>query len=267
MPSERAIGIFDSGVGGLSVLKEVRRVLSREAVVYLGDTARTPYGSKSAQTVTRYARECARFLSGQDIKVLVVACNTVSSLSLHAVEQESGCPVIGTIEPAVRTALEFTRSGRVGVIGTEATVSSEAYGRRLRELSPGLHVFSKACPLFVPLVEQGMLSGEIVDKVVELYLADLRRVEIDTLILGCTHYPLLAGAISRFLGDGVEIVECSRAMAQNLEALLRERGELTDSVSGDETYFVTDEVTRFGKLAGLFLERSAVTAVHVERLG
>lgn len=267
--SELPIGIFDSGLGGLTVFKELRRHLPRERFVYLGDTARTPYGSKGRETIQRYSLECARFLESQQIKLLVVACNTSSSIALDVLSAQCPCPVIGTIEPAVRQALESDNVRRVGVIGTKGTIASGAYEKTLRARRGGVEVISKACPLFVPLVEEGLYHGPIVENVVEYYLQELKDKSLDSLILGCTHYPLLVSTIVNFLGQGTRIVECSKAIATEVEALLETRNLTRQSAAAEsdqERYFVTDDVDRFNYLASLFLEKRPVEAVHVEHL-
>lgn len=262
-PAERPIGVFDSGVGGLTVLRELRRELPGEDFIYFGDSARAPYGPKGAETVVRYARECAAFLLERDIKLLIVACNTASSLALQALQAMCPCPVLGTIEPAVQAALSDGPAGSIAVIGTEATIGSEAYDRRLRELRPSLQIYSRACPLFVPLVEQGMLSGEIVEKIVELYLLELRGCQLDSLILGCTHYPLLKPVIAAYLGDSVRVIECSTAVAREAKALLISQGLQRNSGTGADSWFVTDDVLRFNRLAELFLEKRGISALKV----
>lgn len=271
MPSKRElpIGIFDSGLGGLTVLKELRRRLPNERFIYLGDTARTPYGSKSRETIQRYSLECARFLLGREIKLLVVACNTSSSLALSELTDVCPCPVIGTIEPAVAAAMANGGARRIGVIGTKGTIASSAYQTRLSDLISEVTIFAKACPLFVPLVEEGIYSGPIVDKIVEYYLSDFRSADLDALILGCTHYPLLSVAIRSYLGSKVSIVECSSAIAVQVSALLDSEELWSPSrplPPDDERYFVTDDVSRFNYLASLFLERHVVEAVQVQTL-
>ncbi len=213
--------MFDSGVGGLTVLRAIRNRFPLVDLYYLGDTARVPYGTKSPETVVRYSLECAEFLSEKDINVLVVACNTASSYALELLSNTLSIPVVGVVEPGVRKALSVTK-GRVGVIGTSATIRSGVYQEKL--LLRKVKVFSRACPLFVPLVEEGLIEGDITDRVVELYLSKLKDKDIDTLILGCTHYPMLKKAIQKFL-RGVNVVDSSDAVAEELAALVENRGE------------------------------------------
>lgn len=257
------IGLFDSGLGGLTVLRELRRTLPAEPLLYLGDTARTPYGSKSAATIRRYARECAEFLLARQIKLLVVACNTASSVALEELSTFCPCPVIGTIEPAVDAALRVTRTGRIAVLGTRATIASGVYQNRLAARLSGVEVFARPCPLFVPLVEEGITSGPVVDSAVEMYLGPLRNESVDTIILGCTHYPLLAGALQSFFGSSVNLVECSTAIAKVVKDMVS-TATVPAGSGGAAQYFVTDEAGRFSALARLFLEERAVQAKEVE---
>ena len=221
MSDSRPIGVFDSGIGGLTVVKALRDLLPNENISYLGDTARVPYGPKSPETVQRYAFELADMLMKQDAKALVVACNTVSSVALPILMEKFPVPVIGVIEPGARAALEATRNRHVGVIGTRATIRSGAYEKALRDADNNIRVSSQACPLLVPLIEEGLFNDEITDQIVLRYLQPLLTKEIDTLVLGCTHYPLLTGAIARVLRRQIFIVDsahnCARAVDEVLE--------------------------------------------------
>lgn len=262
-PLAGPIGLFDSGLGGLTVLRELRRTLPAEPLLYLGDTARTPYGSKSAATIRRYARECAEFLLARQIKLLVVACNTASSVALEELNAACPCPVIGTIEPAVAAALRATRSGRIAVLGTRATIASGVYQNRLAALQPGVQVFARPCPLFVPLVEEGITSGPVVESIMQMYLGALRDESVDTVILGCTHYPLMAGALQSFFGPAVNLVECSTAIATVVQDMVS-ASTLPVGTGGAAEFFVTDEAGRFSSLARLFLEDRVVQAAEVQ---
>ncbi|NIA12974.1 MAG: glutamate racemase [Nitrospiraceae bacterium] len=214
MPVEpKAIGIFDSGVGGLTVLRRVGECLPNESIVYLGDTARVPYGTKSADTVIRYARACAGILLERGIKILVVACNTASAYALDMLRDELDMPVIGVVEPGALEALHQTHNKRVGVIGTAGTVASGQYTDTIQSLDPNIEVFSKACPLFVPLAEEGWTDGEVPLAVARTYLADFALRDIDTIVLGCTHYPLLKEVIGQAVGEGVVLVDSAEATA------------------------------------------------------
>jgi len=252
MVSEQAIGIFDSGVGGLTVLHEVARLLPDEKLVYLGDTARVPYGTKSPETVRRYALEAAGFLAGLGVKMLVVACNTASAVALDVLKEQYDIPVIGVIEPGARRAAALTRSGRVGVVGTEGTVKSDAYARAIRAINPAIDVISAACPLFVPLAEEGWANHEIARLAAEEYLGPI-RTGIDTLVLGCTHYPLLKETLHKVLGDGVELVDSAEETAKLVERLLN--GGRRRQPSGEIRFFVTDVPTRFERVGSAFLGR------------
>lgn len=249
----RPIGIFDSGIGGLTVLKEIRRETPHEDVVYFGDTARVPYGTKSKETITRFSIENVRFLKGFDVKAVVVACNTASSLSLEVLKEKfPEIPVVGVIEPGASAALLATRSGRVGVIGTRATIASGAYETCLKRLEPTLQVYSQSCPLFVPFVEEGWLDGEAVMKVARTYLEPLKNFGIDTLILGCTHYPLLEAAIRAIFGDEVVLVSSAEETARQVKALL---SPLKDRRSEEPVvrFYVSDEPEPFRALGERFL--------------
>jgi glutamate racemase len=257
------IGIFDSGVGGLTVLRELLSLLPGQDYVYLGDTARTPYGTKGQETIVRYSLECAEFLLGKEIEVLVVACNTASSYALDALREKYKIPVIGTIESASKLAIAQSKNKSIGVIGTEATIKSEAYQKAINSFSPGTKVRGKACPLFVPLVEQGMFEGEIVEKTIELYLSEFRSEEIDTLILGCTHYPMLKAAIESYLGNSIEIVECSKSIAEQVKSLFAGKDGDIPNKNARQIYCVTDGVEQFNKLSRLFLNNGQVEAIKV----
>ena len=218
---EQPIGVFDSGIGGLTVVSALRQLLPNERIHYLGDTARVPYGGKSAATVERYSLELTGMLLEEKCKAIVVACNTASALALTALEARLPVPVVGVIRPGAEAAVAATRNRHIGVIGTRATIKSGAYERAIRVLDPEVQVSARPCPLFVPLIEEGWLEGEITDGVVRQYLQPLVDAGIDTLVLGCTHYPLLRDTLAKFLGNAVRLVDsaenCARAVAQLLE--------------------------------------------------
>lgn len=256
------IGIFDSGIGGLTVLRAIRDQLPHENLVYLGDTARVPYGNKSPATVARYAVEDARFLLSRGVKMIVVACNTASALAAPALrEQFPDVPILGVIGPGARAAVAATRNRRIGVIATAATVGSGAYDNRIREaLRAGgdeapVHIVSKACPLFVPLVEEGETDSGIARLIAEKYLSSLQAEEIDTLVLGCTHYPLLKRTIAGVMGPSVTLVDSAEAAAHETAVLLAESGMLSGEKAGppDEYFYVTDAAQRFQQSAASFL--------------
>lgn len=254
MSDPRPVGIFDSGIGGLTVLAALERRLPGERFLYLGDTARLPYGTKSPETVTRYALRAASFLSAHDVKLLVVACNTASAAALGALVAALPIPVIGVVEPGARQAASVARS-KVGVIATESTIASGAYPRALQEVRATLAVVSQACPLFVPLAEEGWLDHPVTREVARIYLAPLAAARIDTLILGCTHYPLLRGAIAAVTGDGVRLVDSAEAVAERVAGELAARG-LEGRGGGGHRLLVTDAAARFDRIAGLILHRA-----------
>ncbi len=237
------VGVFDSGVGGLTVLKAIRERFPNTDLVYLGDTARVPYGTRSSETVIRYSLECAGFLTEKGIDVLVVACNTASSYAIDVLRSRFPVPLVGVVDPGVKEAARVSK-GKVGVIGTQATVKSGTYQRILRSM--GFEVVAKACPLFVPLVEEGLVEGEITDRVVEMYLSDLKEAGVDTLILGCTHYPLLRRSIERFM-EGVYIVDSSEAVAKDLDSFV------VDSGSGTTELYFTDRYQNLDRMVELIM--------------
>ena len=260
------IGIFDSGIGGLTVVRQIRKVLPNEDIVYLGDTARVPYGTKSPSTVVRFSCEDTQFLVQQNVKAVVVACNTASAWALPTLEKQFKVPVFGVILPGVRAALEKTHSHRIGVIGTGATIRSKAYSNGLLARCDTAKVFARACPLLVPLVEEGWTNHPVTRAVLREYLAPLRRHRIDTLILGCTHYPLLKSAIRAVVGRDIALVDSAESCAR----YVKERLEHLDLLVGNRRRagtiqpFVTDEADRFAELAKRFLGVPTETAWKVE---
>jgi glutamate racemase len=252
--ASRPIGVFDSGIGGLTVVRALTRHLPRENVVYFGDTARVPYGPKSPQVVREYSVQDTEFLMTHDVKMIVVACNTVSSVALDLVMKRAGVPVVGVILPGAKAAVESTRNGRVGVIGTVGTIASNAYVNAIRLLDPGVTVFSQACPLFVPLAEEGWTEHAATELIVKEYLFPLKRERIDTVVLGCTHYPILAGAISRYLGDGVRLIDSGEAAAKEVEGILASGGLSNDSSARPHIqFFVSDIPHKFTEVGERFL--------------
>lgn len=248
-----SLGMFDSGIGGLTVLKEVRKLLPHEHIIYLGDTARVPYGNRSPETVTRYSLENAQFLLEKGIKMLIVACNTSSAIALGVLKRRLSIPVVGVIEPPAREAVRRTRKKRIGVIGTRATIASQAYAKAIRRLDPSIEVVSRACPLFVPVVEEGMEEDEVAGLVVEKYLRELADSAIDVLVMGCTHYPILEPRIRELLGDEVYIVNSGRETAAEVERMLQMHGCRKNSRKGGSDYFVTDAPDKLSDLGGRVL--------------
>jgi glutamate racemase len=251
---DKAIGVFDSGVGGLTVHAALRRLLPKERLVYLGDTARVPYGSKSPAVITRYALNNARFLSQFDLKLLVVACNTVSATALPALTAALPLPVLGMVEPGVAAALQ-TGAKHVGVIGTPGTIRSGAYQAALRHSAPAVRVSTTACNLFVPLAEEGWTSGDLPRAVAHRYLDALRADGVDTLLLACTHYPLLRAPIAEAMGTGVRLVDSAETSAVAAARLLEAQDLLSQAAAGSERLFVTDLPEQFGAVAERFLGR------------
>lgn len=252
----RAIGVFDSGMGGLTTVRELIRRLPGEDIVYFGDTGRVPYGSKGAQTVVKYARQDVAFLRTFDLKAIVIACGTVSTTALEVLTRENPLPIIGVVEPAARAAVYATKTGRIGLVGTKTTIASGAYERTLRQLMPQVQVTARACPLFVPLVENGRYRPEdpLVKLIVEEYIAPMKAAEVDTLVLGCTHYPLLAEAIGAYLGPGVTLISSGAACVDTVARLLAERDMACGKESGGtHRYFASDSAADFGALASIFL--------------
>lgn len=253
------IGVFDSGIGGLTVAREIMRQIPNERIVYFGDTARLPYGSKSKETVIRYSRQIIRFLQSKEVKAIVIACNTASAYALETVATETKIPVIGVINAGARTAVAVTRNRKIGVIGTLGTVQSGIYTKVIQELCPGIEVTGKACPLFVPLVEEGLLHDSVTDEIASRYLSDLKGKYIDTLVLGCTHYPLLRSTLRRLMGENVTLVNPAYETAIELKHLLEEKGMLFDGEI-EETediekyqFFVSDLAEQFTSFASSIL--------------
>ena len=260
-----AIGVFDSGVGGLTVLKALIERLPMESTVYLGDTARVPYGTKSAEVVTKYSLNNAQVLIDHGVKLLVVACNTVSAVALPALRAKLPIPVIGVIEPVAKVAAPLSKTGKVAVIATPGTVASGAYQRALTQERPDLKVGTRACPLFVPLAEEGWVEGEVPLKVAQAYLGDLDRSGADVLVLGCTHYPLLRAVIAKVVGPHVQLVDSATATVDRVVESLNERDLLKTSLSAVERHFlVTDVPERFVEVGARFLGRPISGARQID---
>ncbi len=259
----RPIGVFDSGIGGLTVLREIIKELPAESTIYLGDTARVPYGTRSAETVVRYSFENTRFLSSKNIKLLVVACNTASAVSLDAIRNRISIPVIGVIEPGAKAAVRATNNRRVGVIGTEATVRSSSYTKAIKAIDESIEVFGLSCPLFVPLVEEGWTQGPVATLVAREYLGDMNENEIDTVVLGCTHYPLLKEVIAGVMGEGVTLIDSAVETAHEIKAALKVLGLNSEQNNSPmRKFYVTDSPERFLKVGESFLGQKIV---HIEK--
>ena len=253
---EAPIGVFDSGIGGLTVAREIMRNLPSEKIVYFGDTARLPYGNKSKETIIRFSRQITRFLLRQDVKAIVIACNTASAFALETLKKEIDIPVIGVIDAGAAVAASVTKNRRVGVIGTVGTIGSGIHAEHLHRLDPEIEVIGKACPLFVPLAEEGWLDDPVTEAVAHRYLDSLKERDIDTLILGCTHYPLLRSLIGRVMGSHVRLVNPAYETALELKQLLEDRDMLCPSAGTEDfpyRFFVSDLAEEFKKFANSIL--------------
>lgn len=268
--SELPVGVFDSGVGGLTVAKEIMRQIPNEKIIYFGDTARVPYGSKSKETITKYSRQIVHFLQEQPVKAIVVACNTASAYALDEIEKELDIPIIGVIKPGAKVAVEATINGKVGVIGTEGTVGSRIYSTYINKINPRITVLGKACPLFVPLVEEGLWQDPVTDEIAIRYLSELIDSGIDTLILGCTHYPLIRSTVGKIMGEKVTLVNPAYETAKELKELLEKEGLLNKKTPelGDNRYqfYVSDMADKFKTFANSILEYGILSAktIHIE---
>lgn len=261
----RPIGIFDSGIGGLTLVREVIKKLPNENIVYFGDTARLPYGNKSAQTVIKFSLENAEFLLKFGVKLIIVACNTSSSVALPTLKRRFNIPFLGVITPAVKRAVEISSSGRIGIIGTRATVASKSYQSEFKTINHGCKLFLQACPLFVPLAEEGWINNRVTLRVAQKYLGPLLKKDIDTLILGCTHYPLLKNIIRRVVGKQIKFVDSTKETAQEAVSLLVRDGLCRSSKgsAGVCKFFVSDEPAVFKKVGQRFLGKTITTVKRV----
>lgn len=269
MNNSNPIGVFDSGIGGLTVVKSLNTFLPNESIIYFGDTARVPYGSKSNSTVIEYSLQNADFLYKKNIKLIVVACNTASSIALDELRKKFNVPVIGMIEPGAKAALNATKNGNIGIIGTESTVSNKAYSKTLLSLNPEVKVTEKACPLFVPLAEEGWTNHKATKLIAEEYLTELKVSGIDTLILGCTHYPILKNIIQEVVGENVTLIDSGSAASSEVENYLNGRGiKNTSNDLGFHEYYVSDVPKKFKTIAERFLgkEIENIHKVDLEEL-
>lgn len=251
------IGVFDSGVGGLTVAREIIRQLPEERIVYFGDTARVPYGSKSKDTIIRYSRQIIRFLKTKKVKAIVVACNTASAYALDAIEGALDIPIIGVVKPGARIAVETTINKRIGIIGTDGTINSRLYTKYIHSIDEDIEVIGKSCPLFVPLVEEGMLHDTVTEEIARRYLSELKDENIDTLILGCTHYPLLRHMLGKVMGNDVKLVNPAYETAMSLKELLGVHGLLSGEKKGSPNdmyeFYVSDAAGKFMDFANSIL--------------
>lgn len=258
------IGVFDSGVGGLTVVREIMHQIPNERIVYFGDTARVPYGSKSKETITKFSEQIVRFLRTQGVKAIVVACNTVSAYALDELEKEIDIPIIGVVKPGAKVAAEVTKNGKIGVIGTEGTVGSQIYTQYIEKLSSNVNVIGKACPLFVPLVEEGLLEDPVTREIAMRYLTELIDIDIDTLILGCTHYPLIRKTIGSVIGENVTLVNPAYETARELKELLTQKDLLGESPidlgTNQYRFYVSDAAEKFKVFANSIIKYGILSA-------
>lgn len=270
LKKDAPIGVFDSGVGGLTVAREIIRQIPNEKIVYFGDTARVPYGSKSPETVTRYSEQIVRFLKTFQVKTIVVACNTASACALDTLEKDIDIPIIDVVKPGAKAAWEVTRNGRVGVIGTEATIGSQIYTKYIQALNKNVTVYGKACPLFVPLVEEGLLEDPVTDEIARRYLTELIDIDIDTLILGCTHYPLIRSTLGKIMGDKVTLVNPAYETARELKEMLAQLDLLDQEPPGLGSnryqFYVSDKADKFVRFANSIIKYGILSAktIHIE---
>jgi glutamate racemase len=261
------IGVFDSGVGGLTVMREIMRQIPNESIIYFGDTARVPYGNKSKETVTRFSRQIVHFLKSHQVKTIVVACNTASAYALDELEKECDIPIMGVVKPGAKAAVEATRNGKIGVIATEATIGSGIYSHYIKELKSSATIYGKACPLFVPLVEEGLWEDPVTEEIARRYLAELIDNDIDTLILGCTHYPLIRSTVRKVIGEQVTLVNPAYETAIELRRVLADNGLLREAAPklGENQYqfYVSDMAEKFKVFANSIIKYGILSAKTV----
>ena len=262
--NKNAIGVFDSGLGGLTAMKELCKIMPHEDIVYFGDTSRVPYGTRSADTIIRYARQDLNFLSTFEIKAALVACGTISAVALDTIKSDYSFPIVGVIESAAKAALKISKNRRIGILGTQATVNSGAYERKLTEADPNCKTMSIPCPLFVPLVENGHTdpNDPLTNGAIELYLSKLLPFKADTIILGCTHYPIIAQAIRRFVGSETNLINPGKEAALTISSLLHENGMSNNAGVGKHSYYVSDSTDNFETYGSVFMGRSINGKVH-----
>lgn len=263
MSCKAPIGVFDSGIGGLTVAREIMRQMPGETIIYFGDTARVPYGSKSQKTIITYSRQIVKFLQTKNVKAIVIACNTASALALEVVAREVSIPVIGVVKPGAKVASEATKNGNIGIIGTEGTINSGIYNTYIKELNPEVRVYGKACPLFVPLVEEGWLTDPVTVEVAKRYISSLLELNIDTLVLGCTHYPLIRNIIGSIVGEDVKLVNPAYETAIELKQVLMQAGIENTEPAGEHKFYVSDGADKFKRFANTILPCEVVETEDV----
>ncbi len=252
----RSIGVFDSGLGGLTAVKEIMKELPNENIIYFGDTGRVPYGTRSQETIIKYSQNDVNFLLSNDVKMIVIACGTVSSVALPILAKTISVPIVGVVNPTVKAAVRATKNKKIGIIGTSGTIKSGSYEKLIKNIDSSIETFTKACPLFVPLVENGHFDTMVAELVVEEYLSEIKEKGADTLILGCTHYPLLKNTIQRYMGENVTLIDAGKETAKELKNILTKDDMHTDIKENNQyKFFVSDNVDGFENLGGMFLEQ------------
>lgn len=259
----KAIGVFDSGLGGLTAVKEFLNIMPNENIIYFGDTGRVPYGTRGVDTIIKYSRQDVNFLKQFDLKMVVIACGTVSSVALDTLSKENDIPIIGVVEPTAMAAVKKTKNKRIGIIGTSGTINSGSYSKAIAKIDPEIKTFSVACPLFVPLVENNYIDNEATYIIAKDYLESLKKEKIDTLILGCTHYPLIFKVISDIIGKDVELINSGAETAIYTKQLLQEKNMLNSTGKAEIQYYVSDNVPKFSSIASSFLDREIKGDVQI----
>lgn len=259
----RAIGVFDSGVGGLTVVNEIQNVLPNESVVYLGDTARVPYGNRSEETIKKFSLECAKFLEKKDIKVLIIACNTVSAVAMDYLKERLNIPVFGVVLAGSKMAVNITENKRVGIIGTLATINNGAYEREIKEIDSEINTFSRACPLFVPIVEEGLQDTEMAFYTIKYYISELIKNEIDTLVMGCTHYPILENSIKKVTGNQLKLVNPAKETVKSVMEYIKIE-DIENKENTNYKFFVTDNAKKFKSTLDSVTEKSEYELIEVD---
>ncbi len=263
--NNQAIGVFDSGLGGLTVLKALEKQLPHESFIYFGDTAHVPYGSKSAETVQNYSNQITQFLLNHHVKLIVIACNTASSMAAHVLREKFDVPIFGVVTPSVEQAISHHHGGEIGIIGTQSTIASNSYVDKFITLAPHIKTVQRACPLFVPLIEENWTNTDTAQEVANIYLGELKTHKLDALVLGCTHYPMMENIIQSVVGDSVKLISSGPAVAEAVDKFLMENNLQNDGKnSQSEAFYVTDFPQKFDELGSQFLGRSLTNVHHIK---
>ena len=260
----RPIGVFDSGIGGLTVVNALKKILPNETIIYVGDTARVPYGNKSTDRIRQYSIEITEWLIVNNCKMIVVACNTASSLVLDYLISNTSIPIVGVIDPVVQKAIRLTKNNKIAVLGTYATIRSNAYGTRLKAINSKVQVVSQACPLFVPLVEEGWIKGEVPKQIADSYFLKLKQINVDTVILGCTHYPFLKNTIRKILGKSSTLIDSGEATSKTVFSILKKMNSFSDNSDSKINCYVTDDPILFNEVAERFVIRNIDNVTHID---